>query len=128
MAAKAKRRVRWFTNFIIAEVAILHYFIYFNLSWDIMEPITVIIGNIDLMVAYWFFILKGRNLSPEGWQKEIFNQKKYRHLLKEGIDVPRFEEYLAIRDYLSMRLGILSKNPSKVLSTLSKPIKLLKTN
>jgi hypothetical protein len=64
-----KRRVKWFTNFIIAEVAILHYFIYFNLSWDIMEPVTVLLANIDIMAAYWFFILKGKTFSPEGWQK-----------------------------------------------------------
>ena len=70
---KAEKRVKWFTNFLIAELALLHYFIYFNLSWDIMEPITVIIANIDIMVAYWFFILKGRNFTPSTWRNQLFN-------------------------------------------------------
>ena len=52
-----------FTSFIMAEIALIHYFIYFNLSWDIMEPITVILANIDLMIGYWFFIIKGRPFS-----------------------------------------------------------------
>ena len=65
---KAHKRVRWFTNFMIAELALLHYFIYFNLSWDIMEPITVIILNLDIMTAYWFFILKGTPFTPSNWK------------------------------------------------------------
>lgn len=127
LALKAKKRVKWFTNFIIAELAILHYFIYFNLSWDIMEPVTVIIANIDLLVAYWFFILKGKNFTPEGWQKQIFAQKKYRHLLKAGIDIPKYEEYLSIRDYLKVRVGLLSRNPGTFLKTVEQPLKLLNT-
>ncbi len=86
---------------------------------------TVIIGNIDIMMAYWFFILKGKNFSPEGWQQEIFNKKKFRHLLKEGIDVPKYEEYLSIREYLKSRLGLLTRSPSIFLETVEKPLKLL---
>ena len=91
---KANKKVRWFTNFLIAELALLHYFIYFNLSWDIMEPITVIIANLDIMAAYWFFIVKGTPFSPSGWQSMIFTQHKYRHLVKAGIDIQKYEEYL----------------------------------
>lgn len=59
-----------------------------------MEPVTVLLGNIDLLVAYWFFILKGRTFTPEGWQQQILAQKKHRHLLKSGIDVRKYEDYL----------------------------------
>ena len=90
LATKSRRRVRWFTNFIITEIALLHYFIYFNLSWDIMEPITVLLANLDIMAAYWFFILKGKPFSPEGWHTDIFSRKKYKHLLNSGIDVQKY--------------------------------------
>jgi len=94
---KAKRRVRWFTNFIIAEIALLHYFIYFNLSWDVMEPVTVILANLDLMAGYWFFIWKGTPFSPLNWQNLILQKKKNKHLSRHGIDVRKYEEYLEIR-------------------------------
>jgi hypothetical protein len=56
--------VKLFTSVLIAQAAALHYFIYFNLSWDIMEPVTVILGNFDLFFAYYFFLIKGRQFSP----------------------------------------------------------------
>jgi len=94
LAQKANKRVKWFTTFIMAEIAIIHYFIYFNLSWDIMEPITVILANIDLMIGYWFFILKGRPFSCENWHSELFKNFRHRHLRNSGIDLNKYEEYL----------------------------------
>jgi hypothetical protein len=94
LAEKAKKRVKWFTSFIIAELALLHYFIYFNLSWDVMEPITVILANVDLMAAYWFFIVKGSPYSPKNWENLILQKRRNKYLSKHGIDVRKYEEYL----------------------------------
>jgi hypothetical protein len=64
-------RARLFSTLILSQYAIIHYLIYFHLSWDIMEPITVIIANLDLLVAYYFFVFKGRDYSLEDIQKNI---------------------------------------------------------
>jgi len=45
---------------MIAQYAIAHYLIYWHLSWDIMEPITVILTNLDILIGYYFFVFKGR--------------------------------------------------------------------
>lgn len=78
----------------MAEIALIHYFIYFNLSWDIMEPITVILANIDLMIGYWFFILKGRPFSCGNLYQELFKKHRFSHLRNSGIDINKYEEYL----------------------------------
>jgi hypothetical protein len=122
---RAVRRVRWFSNFIIAEVALLHYFIYFNLSWDIMEPITVILANIDIFFAYWFFILKGRNYSPQNWQEHIYQRSKFNHLRSEGIDVEKYQEYLELQEDLRGRLMFLTRNPSLFLEHCEGSLRLL---
>jgi hypothetical protein len=119
--------VKLFSTFIFAQVAFLHYFIYFNLSWDIMEPVTVILGNFDILVAYYFFLLKGQNYSPEVWKNSIIASKRLKHLEKEGVDVRKYEELLEIRDDLKMRLGLLSKNPLIVLENAQKPFKMVDT-
>ena len=59
-----------------------------------MEPVTVILANLDIMIAYWFFILKGETFSPEWWHKDIIERKKYGHLLKSGINISKYEEYI----------------------------------
>jgi hypothetical protein len=112
---KAERRVRLFSSFMVAQVAVLHYFIYFNLSWDIMEPVTVILGNFDLLVAYYFFLLRGRPYSPENWKESIVQHRRLKHLERQGVDTAKYEELLDIRDDFKMRLGLLSKNPLAVL-------------
>jgi hypothetical protein len=56
-----------------------------------MEPVTVIMGNFDLFVAYYFFLLKGQNYSPETWKKTIIERKRMNYLEKQGVDVRKYE-------------------------------------
>lgn len=124
---RAERRVKLFSTFVISQLAVLHYFIYFNLSWDIMEPVTVVLGNFDLLAAYYFFLLKGETYSPEAWKNAIIRQRRLKECRKQGIDTEKYEELLEIRDDLKMRLGMLSKNPLIVLETLERPFKIVDT-
>ena len=119
--------LRYFTNFMLGQYALVHYFIYFHLSWDIMEPITVILANFDLFIAYYFFIFRGRSWTLEGLQKSFMDRKRSSILRKNGVNMDKYEELLQIRDYLKFRLGLVSKNPYALLETLEKPLKLLDT-
>ncbi len=62
---KAKKRVGLFTAFILFQYAVVHYLVYFHLSWDIMEPVTCILTNIDILLSYCFFLFSGRNYTLE---------------------------------------------------------------
>lgn len=55
------------------------------------------------------------------------DQKKYSNLKANGIDVEKYDELLKIREYIILRLSLLSKNPYELMETLEKPIKLLDT-
>jgi hypothetical protein len=59
-----------------------------------MEPVTVILANIDLFAAYYFFLLKGQNYSPENWEKAIIKRKRLGYLEKQGVDTRKYEELL----------------------------------
>jgi len=59
-----------------------------------MEPITVILANIDLCVAYFYFLIKGKQYSPENLQNSMIESRKFRHLTNQGIDVNKYEELL----------------------------------
>ena len=84
---KSLKRGKYFTNFMIGQFALLHYLIYFNLSWDIMEPVTVILANIDILLAYYYFVMKGNDYSLETIQQKMIQSKKYKYLAKHGINV-----------------------------------------
>lgn len=87
---RSDRMLRYFTNFLIGQYAIVHFFIYFHLSWDIMEPITIILMNFDLFVAYYFFILKGRSWSLEGIQRSFMDRNKSSILRKHGVNMKKY--------------------------------------
>ena len=93
-----------------------------------MEPITVIIANIDIMAAYWFFIIKGTNFSPNAWKGQIFSQKKFKHLMNSGIDIDKYNEYIEIQHDLKNRLKLLTRNPMAFMETCEKPIELINSS
>jgi hypothetical protein len=44
----------------------MHYFIYFGLSWDIMEPIACLLGILDVNVALAYAYFNHRDYSYAG--------------------------------------------------------------
>ena len=41
----------------------MHYFIYFALSWDVMEPVACLVGLMDVNIAILYTILTGQDYS-----------------------------------------------------------------
>jgi hypothetical protein len=52
-----------------------------------MEPITVIIGNLDILLGYYFFVFKGREYSLEEVQKNLQEKHRYSYLKKYKFNV-----------------------------------------
>lgn len=70
---------------------VMHYYIYQHLSWDIMEPITVIFANVDLFVGYLFFVMRGREWSLGEMHGSYIDQRKYANLKNNGINVEKYD-------------------------------------
>lgn len=69
----------------------MHYYIYQHLSWDIMEPITIILANFDLFIGYLFFVLRGRDWSLGSIHGSYVDQRKYANLKRNGINVDKYD-------------------------------------
>lgn len=68
---KSVQKTKLFSAFILIQYGFVHYLIYYHLSWDIMEPITVLLGNMDLFLAYYFFVFKDRPYTLHQIQQNI---------------------------------------------------------
>lgn len=68
----------------------MHYYIYHHLSWDVMEPVTVIFANVDLFVGYFFFVLSGRDWTYGQLHGSFFDASKAKKLKKFGIKVEKY--------------------------------------
>ncbi len=80
VSKKASNKTRLFSTFMVVQYAVMHYLIYSKLSWDIMEPISVILTNLDILIGYYFFVFKGREYSLEEMQKSMEERHKFHYL------------------------------------------------
>jgi len=62
---KGKRRVNFFLGFTLTQIALIQYGTYVAFSWDIIEPITCLLGVVDLIIAYLFWLRSNREYSFE---------------------------------------------------------------
>lgn len=62
---KGKKRVNYFLAFLTAQIALIQYGTYVAFSWDIIEPITCLLGVIDLIIAYTFWLRSEKDYSFE---------------------------------------------------------------
>jgi len=65
LEAKGKKRVKWFLGFLTAQIALIQYGTYVAFSWDIIEPITCLLGVMDLIIAYSFWLYSQKEYSFE---------------------------------------------------------------
>lgn len=89
---KGKKRVNYFLTFLIGQIALIQYGTYVAFSWDIMEPITCLLGVLDMIIAYVFWLRSDRDYSFEG-MKEHYVLKRLRSKisskLSEGLSQKR---------------------------------------
>lgn len=81
---KGKKRVNYFLTFLIGQIALIQYGTYVAFSWDIMEPITCLLGVLDMIIAYVFWLRSDRDYSFEG-MKEHYVIKRLRSKLSSKL-------------------------------------------
>jgi hypothetical protein len=53
---KANRRLKFIFSFIFTQILATQYGTYVAFSWDIIEPVTCLLGIFDLIIAYIFWL------------------------------------------------------------------------
>jgi hypothetical protein len=66
----------WMT-FLGIQMVVVNWCVYFYLSWDIMEPITVLLANLELLVAYSFFIYHKKEFTYKKISETTAEKKRH---------------------------------------------------
>ena len=72
---KGRKRVNIITSLILTQICLIQYGTYCVFSWDIMEPITCLLGVMDLIIPYYFWLRHEKDYSFETI-KEVSIEKK----------------------------------------------------
>lgn len=65
---------------------------FWELSWDVMEPVCFYVTSLYFMLGYAFFLRTSRDPSFEGFFQSRLDAKRRRLIKKRNFDVGRFNE------------------------------------
>lgn len=108
---RARRVARTFAfasiSLFASEWVLVAYGTYAVYSWDIMEPITYLLGLMDCVIAYTFFLTIRADYSPSGLREAVLARARKRQARKLGWDAEKFEAATADVARLERRLRYL---------------------
>ncbi|KAJ0970070.1 hypothetical protein J5N97_022947 [Dioscorea zingiberensis] len=90
------RRELWCgLGFVMAQTLWFMRLTFWELSWDVMEPICFFFTSMNVMAGYAFFLRTSRDPSFEGYYTARFAVKQRRLMRDRGFDLQRFNELRA---------------------------------
>ncbi|PIA52518.1 hypothetical protein AQUCO_01000413v1 [Aquilegia coerulea] len=79
-------------GFLVLQTAGFMRLTFWELSWDVMEPICFYVTSIYFMAGYSFFLRTSKEPSFEGFFESRFSVKQKQLMKKKNFDVQRFNE------------------------------------
>lgn len=73
---KTKKQIKIMLFALITQILLVQYGTYYAFSWDIMEPITCLLGVIDLIIPYFFWLKTQKEYNYENLKESMVNGRK----------------------------------------------------
>lgn len=91
-AALVKREMWWGLGVLALQTAGFMRLTFWELSWDVMEPICFYVTSVYFMLGYAFFLRTSRDPSFEGFFHARFAAKQKRLMKTHSFDMDRLNE------------------------------------
>lgn len=93
IAQRQVRNMLWgaFGAFTIQSVVFFRL-TFWDLSWDVMEPITFFVTSSSLLAGFFFFVLTHRDPSYHDLMNTLLSNKQQKLMKKRNFNVERFKE------------------------------------
>lgn len=109
--ASVRRELWGGLGFLVVQTLGFMKLTFWDLSWDVMEPICFYVTSVYFMAGYAFFLRTSKDPSFEGFFESRFASRQKRLMEKSGFDIRRWTE-------LNRKFGcpeeLMKKNSSKV--------------
>ena len=91
-AAQVRRELWCGLVYLVVQTAGFMRLTFWELSWDVMEPICFYVTSMYFMAGYAFFLRTKKEPSFEGFFESRFAAKQKRVMRARGFDLRRYEE------------------------------------
>jgi len=115
---KSKRRITVLLSMILTQICLIQYGTYYVFSWDIMEPITCLLGVVDLIIPYYFWLRHQKDYSFETVKEVIMEKKQARAYKKKDFIKEEIEYQKEILECLKRRRMFYSENIDLIFNEL----------
>ena len=116
---KSKRRVRLFFSWIFTQILLVQYGTYVAFNWDVMEPITCLLGVSDLIIAYSFWLFTNTNFSYENMKRNYVEKYKSRFAKADELDLEEIDEIKQMLVYLESKKLVYSEKMGDTLEAIN---------
>lgn len=82
-------------GYLVLQTAVFMRLTFWELSWDVMEPICFYVTSFYFMAGYAFFLRTSNEPSFEGFYQSRFSTKQKRLMERHQFDLARYEELKA---------------------------------
>ena len=103
---------------ILTQICLIQYGTYYVFSWDIMEPITCLLGVVDLIIPYYFWLRHQKDYSFETVKEVIMEKKQARAYKKKDFIKEEIEYQKEILECLKRRRMFYSENIDLIFNEL----------
>ncbi|KAF8022869.1 hypothetical protein BT93_F0398 [Corymbia citriodora subsp. variegata] len=79
-------------GFLVAQTLVLMRLTFWELTWDVMEPICFFLTNLHVALAYGFFLRTSTEPSFEGYFQRRFKTKQQKLMKIHNFDADRYHE------------------------------------
>ncbi|KAK1426900.1 hypothetical protein QVD17_15580 [Tagetes erecta] len=90
----AHKQVRWILytglGFSLAQIGLFFRLTFWELSWDVMEPISYFATTSGIIVGYAYFLITSRDPTYQDFMKRLFLSRRRKLMKKLNFDVERF--------------------------------------
>ncbi|EEF29101.1 calcium uniporter protein 2, mitochondrial [Ricinus communis] len=91
------RRELWCgLGYLVVQTAAFMRLTFWELTWDVMEPICFYVTSMYCMAGYAFFLRTSKEPSFEGFYQSRFNAKQQRLMKLHNFDAKRYQQLLKI--------------------------------
>ena len=118
LLVRAKKRLKWFSGLIFTQLLAIQYGTYVAFSWDVMEPITCLLGILDVIIAYSFWLSTNRAYSFNNIGLNYIESRRKKAYRKIGIDTEEIEETKNLIKLLETQKLLLSPKVEDLLQGL----------
>lgn len=124
---KFRRRLKLFIGWIMTQIIAIQYATYVAFNWDVTEPVTCLLGILDVAIGYSFWLLTNREYSYPNLKQNYIEKSKESAANKMELNMQDLNETRELIRFLECKKLLYSPKLEDTLKGIELDLKVIST-